>query len=162
MKNNNETKTAAILTRSATIQEALATQETVCQELAAKNGYAVTVVYKMVGSGWVESRIIKRNLAPELGQLLADAQAHKFDIIIVTSLDRFSRDFKVLIPILYDLKVRANIDILSADGIMDTRQMDWKLTMSVMGASVEHEHAMLSQRAKNSWAHRKAKAQGAN
>jgi len=154
--NLNETKTAAILTRSATNQEALATQETACRELAEKNSYAVTNVYKMIGLGWVRSGRNKRNLAPELNKLLDDTKAHKFDIIIVTSLDRFSGDSRVLLPMIYSLKVRANIDVLSADGTLDTRQIDWKLTLSMLGVLAEHEHTMISQRVKKSWERRKA------
>ena len=125
--------------------------------MAEENRYAVTNVYKFVGSGRNNC-----NHAPELNQLLADAQAHKFDIIIVTRLDRFSRDFRVLVPMIADLKTTANVDVLSADGSIDTRQADWRLSLSVLTMIREHEHAALSERAKNSWAHRKAKPQGAN
>jgi DNA invertase Pin-like site-specific DNA recombinase len=103
----------------------------------------------------------KHNLAPELKNLLNDTQTHKFDAIIVKSPDRFSRDTRICIDIIYNYKIRANIDVISTNGSLDTRQQDWKLTLSVLGACAEHKHEMLSQRAKQSWAYRKAKAQGA-
>jgi DNA invertase Pin-like site-specific DNA recombinase len=155
--NKNESKTAAIFARTSTNETPLETQITECQKLAPELGYTVTNVYKMVGS--VK---INHSVASELDKLLGDAEVHKFDSVIITSMDRFSRDARVALSVIVGLKVSSNIDVISTDGKLDTRQADWKSIVSVMAVIAEHEHTYLSERAKKSWARRKAKAQGAN
>jgi len=95
---------AAIYIRVSTEEQAkqgtsLSAQEEALQNYAKALGYEVLKIYKDEGKS---GKDIKGR--PEMKQLLADAEARKFQAIFIYKLDRFSRSLRDLIETIEKLK----------------------------------------------------------
>jgi DNA invertase Pin-like site-specific DNA recombinase len=87
MKTNlTETKTAAILTRSATEQNNLQIQLAECQKLAVEHGYTVAHEYRITESG------NNLNENPEFKNLLGLIKNQAIDAVIIYDRDRLHSD----------------------------------------------------------------------
>lgn len=93
---------------------------------------------------------------PQLNRLMEDAQAHKFDAVLVWKLDRFSRSLRHLIVSLEALaasqvafvSLRDNLDLTTAAG---------RLMFQMIGAFAEFEREITRERVRAGLRHAKAK-----
>jgi site-specific DNA recombinase len=113
---------AAVYTRvsSAELQldgYSLEAQRSACQRLAGDRGWEVVNVYTDPG---VSARTMER---AQFQAMMRDAQAHRFDVVIVHKLDRFSRSVVDLLTALHDLE-EAAVTLVSA-----TEQFDFSTPM---------------------------------
>jgi site-specific DNA recombinase len=77
---------AAIYARTATADKSTDAQIAACRAIAESNGYHVSQIFSETGQSGAN---VERH---GLASLLREAQEHAFDAVIVTDLDRLSRD----------------------------------------------------------------------
>ena len=77
---------AVIYSRVSTQEQSTANQVEALKSLAQHRGYEVVEVYSETESAW------KSGHQRELARLIASAQRHKFDLVLVWALDRLSRE----------------------------------------------------------------------
>ena len=86
---------------------------------------------------------------PVLEQLMRDAQARKFDIVVVWRLDRFARSLPQLLENVRQLDAAGVRFICQAQGIdTDQRNPAARLMMHMLGAFAEFERAIIVERVK--------------
>ena len=117
----------------------LETQENRCRKWCAEKGYTLTKVYKDVASG----SSLKRT---QIQQLFDDAAAGKFDLIIITKMDRFTRSLQDFFTKLRDLQAW-NVGIVAIDQPeLSTEGPTGKLLRAVILAIAEFERDLIRQR----------------
>ncbi len=82
---------------------------------------------------------------PALNQLLEDARARKFDLVLVYKLDRFSRRLKDLLNLLDELE-NLDIEFKSATEPYDTTSSSGKLMLQQLGSFAEFERNRIIER----------------
>lgn len=120
----------------------LQAQEEALKNYASALGYDVLRVYKDEGKS---AKDIKGR--PEMTQILADAQTHKFQAIFVYKLDRFSRSLRDLIETIEKLK-DWGIDFISLQDKIETTSASGKLMFHIISAFAEFERNVTSERTK--------------
>lgn len=130
----------AIYCRVSTEEQDADKQEFICQEYCKRNNFEVFKVYKDIISGKTTSR-------PEFNQMLIDMREYKFDMIMVTKLDRLGRSLQHLLS-LFDEFSRKKIDFIAITQNIDTSSAGGKLQMQIMGAFAEFERNIISERTK--------------
>jgi DNA invertase Pin-like site-specific DNA recombinase len=106
-------KKAAIYCRVATAAERMDSQLSQLRELAKAQGFETVQEYCDRGSSGVKAR------RPALDSLMADARQHKFDVVLVSGLEKMARSTKHLLQVLDEL-VSLNIEFVSAREGIDT------------------------------------------
>jgi len=140
----------AIYCRVSTEEQDADKQEDICREFCIKQGYTIFKVYKDVISGTTSSR-------PEFNVLLEDMRKVKFDMIMVTKLDRLGRSLQHLLSLFNEFNSRG-IHFCAVTQNIDTNSAAGRLQMQIMGAFAEFERAIISERTKEGL--RKAKGVG--
>lgn len=110
----------------------------------------IVETYTDIMSGSKESR-------PSLNQLLDDAQAHKFDTVIVFRFDRISRSTKQLIDLLERFR-KLNISFISINENIDTTTPAGSMMFTIIAAFAKFERDIISERVR--FGIEKAKANG--
>ena len=110
----------------------------------------IVETYTDIMSGSKESR-------PSLNQLLDDAQAHKFDTVIVFRFDRISRSTKQLIDLLERFR-KLNISFISINENIDTTTPVGSMMFTIIAAFAKFERDIISERVR--FGIEKAKANG--
>lgn len=82
---------------------------------------------------------------PRLNKLLKDAKHKKFDLVLITKIDRMARSLKHLIGILEQLD-SYNIKFVCTDQPIDTSTPMGKLVMQILGAIAEFERTLILER----------------
>lgn len=100
----------------------------------------IVEIYTDIMSGSKESR-------PSLNQLLDDAQAHKFDTVIVFRFDRISRSTKQLIDLLERFR-KLNISFISINENIDTTTPAGSMMFTIIAAFAKFERDIISERVK--------------
>jgi len=131
---------AAIYCRVSTEEQDADKQEFICLEHCRRNDIEIFKVYKDVISGKTTSR-------PEFNLLLNDMREYKFDVIIVTKLDRLGRSLQHLLS-LFDEFVNKKVSFVAITQNIDTTTSAGKLQMQIMGAFAEFERNIISERTK--------------
>jgi DNA invertase Pin-like site-specific DNA recombinase len=106
-------------------------QENNIRKYAEDHGWEVTVIY--TDAGISAKRDSER---PQLIQLMEDAEAHKFDVVIVDKIDRFYRHLGGLLNALDRLK-EDNVFFVSVQERLDFTTPWGKLTLTVLGMLAE-------------------------
>lgn len=88
-----------------------------------------------------------KNNRPALNQLMKDAKARKFDIILVWKLDRFGRSLKHLLNSLDEFKA-LGISFVSLRDSIDLTTPTGQLMFSILGAFAEFERNLIIERVK--------------
>jgi len=125
-----------------------------CISLAQHRQFNVIDTYIDRCSGSKDSR-------PELNRMLEDARRGKFEVLIVSAIDRLGRSSKGLLQILEKLRcwnitpifIRENIDLETPTGV---------LIFSFLGAIAEFERSIISERVKTALRVKKALAERTN
>ncbi len=138
---------AAIYIRVSTEEQArhgisLSAQEEALKNYASALGYDIFKLYKDEGKS---AKDIKGR--PEMVQMLADAQIHKFQAILIYKLDRFSRSLRDLIETIAKLK-EWNIDFVSMQDKIETTSASGKLMFHIISAFAEFERNVTGERTK--------------
>ena len=134
-------KRVSIYCRVSTEEQDADKQEYICKRYCeAQENFEIYKVYKDVISGTKESR-------PAFNKLLEDMRNHKFDIIMVTKLDRIGRSLKHLLS-LFDEFSNKGIHFVATTQNIDTSSASGKLQLQILGAFAEFERNMISERTK--------------
>ena len=138
---------AAIYVRVSTEEQvrhgiSLSAQEEALKNYASALGYEVFKIYKDEGKS---AKDIQHR--PEMMQILADAEAHKFQAILIYKLDRFSRSLRDLIDTIAKLK-EWNIDFISLQDKIETTSASGKLMFHIISAFAEFERNVTGERTK--------------
>lgn len=144
---NTNKPLAAIYVRVSTEEQArlgisLSAQEEALKNYASALGYEIFRIYKDEGKSAKD--ITHR---PEMVQILQDAQAHKFQAILIYKLDRFSRSLKDLIETIEKLK-EWNVDFISLQDKIETTSASGKLMFHIISAFAEFERNVTGDRTK--------------
>lgn len=132
-------------------------QITNIKEFAAARGYDLVNMYIDEGiSGTVEKR-------KGLDQLMADASKGKFQVVIVSALDRISRSTKHFLN-LFDELQHFNVSIISLRENLDFSSPTGKMVATVLSSVASLERQIIAERIKTSLAAKKiaAKQSGSN
>ena len=132
----------AIYTRVSTEDQAregysLDVQREYLESFAKPEGYEVFRVYCDDGTSAYSTR------RPALQQLLADAKAKKFELVVVYKIDRFSRNLKDLL-ILVDELSSYGVGFKSATEPFDSTTSAGKLMFQQLGSFAEFEESRIS------------------
>ena len=84
---------------------------------------------------------------PELDRLMADAQRHQFDVVIVWKFDRFARSVSHLLRALETFQA-LGIDFVSLSESLDTSTPGGKMVFTVLVAVAELERSLIVERVK--------------
>ena len=131
---------AAIYCRVSTEEQDADKQDFICQEYCKRNNITIYKVYKDIISGKTTSR-------PSFNQLLVDMRDMKFDVIVVTKLDRIGRSLVHLISMFEEFNKRG-VHFISVSQNIDTTNAAGKLQLHILGAFAEFERNIISERTK--------------
>ena len=84
---------------------------------------------------------------PALDQMLADAAAKKFDVLLVWKIDRLARSTSHLLEILMQLKT-AEVGFCSMTEAIDTTSAQGRMLLTFLGAIAEFERELIRERIK--------------
>jgi len=130
---------AALYGRVSTTDQHEESQAHELEEYAKARRLDVVGVYRDNGvSGSATSR-------PGLDRLLADAKRARFDVLVVTKLDRLGRSLHHLLAVLGELEA-LGIDFVSLDDGLDTRTPVGRFFLQIRGAFAEYEGALIRER----------------
>ena len=109
-------------------------------EFCRQKGWEIAETYSEEDrSAWVES-IAKR---PTFRQMLEDAQARKFDVVVTHTLDRFSRSLRVMLDAFHTF-VRNDVTFVSITQEIDYSTPEGNLFMTMLGAFAQYFSDALS------------------
>lgn len=131
---------AAIYCRVSTENQNVDNQKDICLEFCKRQSHKVFKIYKDVISGTTSSR-------PQFNKLIEDMRSLKFQIIVVTKLDRLGRSLQHLLS-LFDEFNQKGIHFVAVTQNLDTSSASGKLQMHIMGAFAEFERSIISERTK--------------
>jgi site-specific DNA recombinase len=109
----------------------LAAQETNIRQYAESQGWDLTRIYTDAGLS-----AKKDSNRPALNELLRDAKAGKFDVVVVDKLDRFYRHLRGLLSSL-DMLNESRVSFVSVQERLDFTSVWGKLTLTVLGTLAE-------------------------
>jgi len=121
-------------------EESLEEQVKILEEFCKRNGYEIYNVYSETRSGAKSKR-------EKFMELMRDAEARKFDAIVVLKLDRFARSLLDLLSSVEKLKAHG-VDFISVNDHIETHTPQGKLIFHIMGALAEFERALIYERTK--------------
>lgn len=128
----------AIYCRVSTEDQDADKQEVICKEYCERNKLQIYKVYKDVISGKTTSRI-------SFNQMLKDMRDMKFQIIMVTKLDRIGRSLQHLLSLFEEFN-RKGIHFIATTQNIDTSNAAGKLQLQILGAFAEFERNIISER----------------
>ena len=129
----------AIYARVSTEEQKLETQIEPMVEYCKRQGWTYQVFEEKI-SGYNDSR-------PELDVMMRELRLKKFDILMVSKIDRLGRSLKHLLGVLHELELK-HITFISLKENMDTSTAQGKFFFSMVGAFAEFERNMISERTK--------------
>ncbi len=130
----------AIYCRVSTSEQNVNKQEDICRKYCEINKHDVFAVYRDEISGTTISR-------PAFNKLLEDMRYHKFQVIMVTKLDRVGRSLQHLLSLFNEFQ-KKGIHFIAATQNIDTSTPGGKLQMQILGAFAEFERNIISERTK--------------
>ena len=98
----------------------------------------------------------KRRKAPAYMELMRDALARPFDVVVVWKFDRFARSLTALLDALAHFHA-LEIDFISATQDVDTTTPMGRLFFQIVGAFAEFERALIVERVKSGIANARRK-----
>jgi len=130
----------AIYARVSTEDQHADKQVLACREYANRMGWDVFREYEDVISGSKASR-------PQFNQLLSDMRHFKFNVLLVTKLDRVGRSLQHLISLMDEMKLKG-VELVCATQNIDTTTAQGRLMWQIMGAFAEFEREIIRERTK--------------
>jgi|TARA_R100000093_G_scaffold66624_1_gene37849 DNA invertase Pin-like site-specific DNA recombinase len=130
----------AIYCRVSTEEQDNNKQETMCREHCRRNEHEIYNIYKDVYSGAKDKR-------PAFNKLLEDMREYKFEMVIVTKLDRMGRSLQHLLS-LFDEFNKKRVKFQAITQNIDTSTSMGRLQMQILGSFAEFERNLISERTK--------------
>jgi len=130
----------AIYCRVSTDEQNPEHQENALTEYAKNQRYDIYKIYTDVTSGSRQSR-------PALNDLMFDARAKRFNVVLVWKLDRLGRSLQHLLSIIHEWGLKS-INFTCITQSIDTTTSSGKLTFHILGAVAEFERTLISERTK--------------
>jgi DNA invertase Pin-like site-specific DNA recombinase len=115
-------------------------QERELRAVAAHRGYDVVGVYKDNGVSGSKGR----DKRPAFDALHKDAARHRFDIVMVWSVDRLGRSLKDLVGFLHKL-LTCNVDLNLHQQALDATTPSGRAMFQLLGVFAEFERAMIAE-----------------
>ena len=131
----------AIYSRVSTEDQNPEIQQKICEEYCKRMNWGIHASYMDVSSGAKSSR-------PEFNMLLADMRSMKFNVIVVTKLDRMGRSLKHLLSIFDEIKNKG-VHFVAVQQNIDTSTAQGGFFMHILGAFAEFERELISERTKD-------------
>lgn len=128
----------AMYMRVSTQDQSTALQLKELQEYAEARGWKVLKSYEDKATGTNTSR-------PMFQQMLKDAHAKKFDVLLVWKLDRFARSLKDLVNNLQEL-TELNVALISLKDQIDLTTSTGRLMLHIIGAFSQFEADIIRER----------------
>jgi site-specific DNA recombinase len=125
----------------------LESQERLCRERAAAEGYEVVHLFRDVLSGADPNR-------PEYNAMLDAAIRNEFDAIVIYALDRFGRDTLMVVSSLRSLD-EAGVKVISVRGQIDRDTPEGRMMTNIEAAFAEMERAKIKIRTQQGIASRR-------
>jgi len=141
---------AAIYARVSTFEQVPENQLTALRAFGTARGWAVTEFVDHGVSGAKERR-------PQLDAMLADVRRRKFDLVLVTKLDRLARSTRHLVMLAGELEA-LGVDLVVLDQAIDTTTPSGRLLFHMLAAIAEFERDLIVDRVRAGLA--RARAQG--
>lgn len=126
-------------------------QERAGRAWATAHGWAVTRVYRDEGRSARTDDVSRR---PAFAEMLTDAEAGRFDALIVHKLDRFARNLRLTLELLERLE-RANVGFVSISESMDFSTPIGRVILATLAAFAQYYSDNLSTETKKGKAERK-------
>lgn len=95
------------------------------------------------------------NRRPAFKEMVDDALAKKFDVLVVHKLDRFSRNLRITLEY-FDKLLKAGVTFISINEQMDFTTPSGKVHLALLGAFAQYYSDNLSQETKRGWHERRA------
>ena len=131
---------ARVSTEDQTENWSLSAQNRAFQELCKQKNWTVLEVYQEPGKSAHTDSIDRR---PVFRQLLADCQSRKFDVVVVHSLDRWSRNLGVTLESFKQLS-NAGVSFVSMTENIDYTTPEGRLFLAMLGAFAQYYSDSLS------------------
>jgi DNA invertase Pin-like site-specific DNA recombinase len=144
-------KRAAVYVRVSTIDQNPETQLLDLRQFAAQRGFHIVQEYTDHGFSGTKAR------RPALDQLMEDARRHRFDVLMVWSIDRLARSTKHLLQTLDELN-GLGIQFLSQREAIDTEGPLGRAIVVIVSAMAELERCVIIERVRAGM--RRAKLEG--
>jgi site-specific DNA recombinase len=155
MKGNTIQKRAALYVRVSSEEQvegySLPAQRRAIEDYCQSHGYVIVQRYADEGKSGRSDDLAKR---PAFKQMLNDADAGRFDVLVVHKLDRFSRNLRVTLDTLERLE-RASVGFVSISENMDFTTPMGRVVLSTMGSLAQFYSDNLSLETKKGKAERK-------
>jgi len=129
---------AALYVRVSTHDQAPQNQLAALRTFGAARGWAVTEFVDHGVSGAKGKR-------PQLDAMLADVRRRKFDLVVVTKLDRLARSTRHLVTVAAELEA-LGVDLVVLDQAIDTTTPSGRLLFHVLAAIAEFERDLIRDR----------------
>ena len=139
--NGSTIKSVALYARVSTLDKGQDPQLQLRELRAYAQDHGLTVFHEYIDhgvSGAKDSR-------PALNRMMADAQARKFDAVMVWKLDRFSRSLRMLINSL-EVLAGAQVSFISLSDNLDLSTPSGRLMFQMIGAFAEFEREITRER----------------
>lgn len=117
------------------------------------------------GRGWVQyreyvdegksARTDNVNKPPAFREMISNALAGDFDVLVVHKLDRFSRNLRITLEY-FDKLLKAGVGFVSINEQMDFTTASGKVHLALLGALAQYYSNNLSQETKKGWHERRA------
>ena len=130
----------AVYVRVSTDKQEYENQLSMCREYCKRNNIEIYRIYVDVYSGAKDSR-------PNFNKMLDDMRSFKFEMVIVTKLDRIGRSLQHLLS-LFDEFNKKKVTFVAITQNIDTSSSMGRLQMQIMGAFAEYERNLISERTK--------------
>ena len=95
------------------------------------------------------------NKRPAFKEMITDALAGNFDVLVVHKLDRFSRNLRITLEY-FDKLLKAGVAFVSINEQMDFTTPSGKVHLALLGAFAQYYSDNLSQETKKGWHERRA------
>jgi DNA invertase Pin-like site-specific DNA recombinase len=143
-------KRAALYARVSTAEQVPENQLVALRGFATARGWALTEFVDHGVSGAKEKRA-------QLDAMLSDVRRRKFDLVLVTKLDRLARSTRHLVTLSAELEA-LGVDLVALDQAIDTTSPSGRLLFHVLAAIAEFERDLIRDRVLAGL--RRARAQG--
>ena len=144
-------KRAALYIRVSTVDQHPETQRLDLERFVAQHGFQIAKEYTDHGFSGTRAR------RPALDELMEDARRHKFDVLVVWSIDRLARSTKHLLQVLDELS-GLGIQFLSQREAIDTEGPLGRAIVVIVSAMAELERCVIIERVRAGM--RRAKLEG--
>lgn len=101
------------------------------------------------------ARTNNTNKRPAFKEMMTDALAGKFDVLVVHKLDRFSRNLRITLEY-FDRLLKTGVTFISINEQMDFTTPSGKVHLALLGAFAQYYSDNLSQETKKGWHERRA------